>query len=561
MKILYKIAGAVLVLFIILCAIIILITKTNRNQRELLLQTSAAQLRKSFSVLSSVSSSRYEMAVLDYTQWNDMCDFIESHDVEWADGNLKTMLSTYKVNSVWVIDTTGHVIYKAKDHAFIYPEAFSVSEKMLDTLKKSHTIRTSILKANTIVEVFGASVTTSEDTSRIGRAKGFLFCAKVWDKNYVSQIEDALGSKISVESEMQNFLVDNDSLVAFSEINDFSGNRIAYIKVRQAANYISLNQHLSRSVMVVIIISIVAIFVLVVYSLISLVGKPIFYIESALKGSNEKLEKLKQCDDEYAHVANLIEKSEQIKQELIIAKEKAEDANKLKTVFLQNMSHEFRTPLNAIIGFSQLIEESYNNPEELKFYSSCIYQSGSELLRFANQVLDASRLDSGKMPVLIERFKMKDLENDITSFYNNLNKYLIKPDVRLNLKCTCDPDTVIVTDKTKLTHILNNLIHNALKFTRQGEVEVGCFCSGDSSYRFYVADTGIGIAEEKIPYIFEKFSQIENGLSRSYSGSGLGLSIVKSFVDLLGGTIEVASIMGKGSTFTITIPDKADQMV
>ncbi|HPT11134.1 MAG TPA: ATP-binding protein, partial [Bacteroidales bacterium] len=535
MKILYKIAGAVLVLFIILCAIIILITKTNKNQRELLLQTSAGQLRKSFTELSSVSSSRYEMAVRDYTQWSEMCDFIKSHDMAWADGNLKTMLSTYKVNSVCVMDTTGNIIYKVNDKTFIYPEAISVSEKMLDTLRESHTIKTAIIKNNTIVEIFGASVTTSEDTSRSGPAKGFMFCAKVWDKHFISQVEEALGSKISVESEMQNSFVDKDSLVAYSELKDFRGEKIAYIKVRQAANYIALNQQLSRSVTIVIIISVVAILILVIYSLISLVGKPIFYIESALKGSQEKLEKLKQCDDEYVHVAGLIEKSEQIKQELIIAKEKAEEANKLKTVFLQNMSHEFRTPLNAIIGFSQLIEESYNNLGELKFYSSCIYQSGSELLRFANQILDASRLDSGKMPVLLEKFKIRDLENEITSFYNNLNKYLIKPNVRLSLKFKCDPNTVIVTDKTKLIHILNNLVHNALKFTLQGEVEVGCSCSGDNSYTFYVSDTGIGIADEKIPCIFEKFSQIEDGLSRSYSGSGLGLSIVKSFIELLGG--------------------------
>jgi signal transduction histidine kinase len=559
MKILYKIAGAVFVLFIILCAITILITKANNNQRKLLLQTSAGQLQKSYSVLSSVISSRYEMAVLDYTQWNDMCDFIATHNNAWADENLRTMLSTYKVNSIWVADTDGKIIYRAQDKNLIDPEALSVSMGMLDDLNRSHTARTCILKNNTVVEIFGAAVTTSEDTSRVGPAHGYLFCSKIWDKHYLSQIEGAIGSNISIVKEVHDSFIENDSLVAYNEIKDYNGQRIAYIKLCQPASYIDLNRHLSRSVLILIIISALAILTLVIYSLISLVGRPIIYIEAALNGNEEKLEKLRLCDDEYTHVAELIEKSELIKHELTISKEKAEEANKLKTVFLQNMSHEFRTPLNAIIGFSQLIEESYNNLEELKFYSSCIYQSGSELLRFANQVLDASRLDSGKMPVLLEQFTLREIENELVSFYNNLNKYLIKPNVGLSLKCNCSPDKIMVTDKTKLIHILNNLVHNALKFTQDGEVEVGCSCSADNIYTFYVSDTGIGIDDEKIPFIFEKFSQIEGGLSRTYSGSGLGLSIVKSFIELLDGTIEVASVKGKGSRFTITIPDKSDQ--
>jgi signal transduction histidine kinase len=558
MKILYKIAGAVFILFIILCAITVLITKANNNQRNLLLRTSAAQLQKSFSVLSSVSSSRYEMAVMDYTQWDYMSDFMKSKDKTWADENLKIMLSTYKVNAVWVIDTCGNIIYKAANNMAVFPDVISSSLTMLNDLNKSHTIRNSILKNNTIFEIFGASVTTSDDTSRIGKAHGYLFCSKVWDKHYLSDIEDAIGSKVSIVREMHDSFIENDSLIAYNEVKDNSGQRIAYIKISQPASYIDLNSHLSRSVLILIIISALAILALVIYSLISLVGRPIIYIEAALKGSSEKLERLKLCDDEYAHVAELIEKSEQIKHELLIEKEKAEEANKLKTVFLQNMSHEFRTPLNAIIGFSQLIEESYNNLEELKFYSSCIYQSGSELLRFANQVLDASRLDSGKMPVHYEKFSIKDIEAEVTSFYNNLNKYLIKPNVSLSLKCKCIIDTQIVTDKTKLIHKLNNLVHNALKFTQQGEVEVGCSTYDGNMFTFYVSDTGIGIENEKIPFIFEKFSQIEGGLSRSYSGSGLGLSIVKSFVDLLDGTIKVSSIKGEGSTFIITIPCKTE---
>jgi signal transduction histidine kinase len=555
MKILFKISVAILVLLLISGASVLLITRTNSSQKELFLKTSSRQLQKSFSIITSLSSLKHELPAKDYSAWNEMCAFIRTHDKAWADDNIATMLTSYKINAVWIIDTCNETIYEKKDQPFVFPEVIAESHNLIPDLKTKHILKTYLLINNTLIELFGATITNTEDSVRRKRPQGYLFVTKVWDKNYISQFEQITASKISIVGKSDSSAISNDSIVVYNKISNSLGGSIGYFRISQPAEYIRSNHRLSNSILIILVITTLLIMAVVIYSLISWLGKPLYYIEAILKGNKEKIKKLKKAGHEYVQIADLMEKSENLKVELAIAKDTAEESNKLKTTFLQNMTHEFRTPLNAIIGFSQLIEESYGNREELKFYSSCIYHSGNELLRFANEILDVSRLESGKMPVHLEEFSLTDVLSMTESYFINLNKNLNKPDVKFLVNNTCDPDRTIVTDKKKLIHILNNLVHNALKFTQSGLIEIGCTATDDNSVTFNVSDTGIGIDEEKIPSIFEKFHQIDNSMSRNYSGSGLGLSIVKSYLELIGGTIHVSSLLGKGSNFSFTIPD------
>ena len=237
--------------------------------------------------------------------------------------------------------------------------------------------------------------------------------------------------------------------------------------------------------------------------------------------------------------------------ELISAKEKAEESDRLKTAFLHNVSHEIRTPMNAIIGFSTLLNDPDLHDEDRRQYIDIIFQSGSQLLSIINDIVDIANVESGQAKVNLAEFNLNAaLKNLIEQFriIGRLNN------ISINLTTAfSDEDSFIVTDNTKLVQILSNLINNAVKFTKDGQVDISYGLSG-KFLEFRVKDTGIGIAEEYHSRIFDRFYQVDNAISRQFSGTGLGLSICKGYVELLGGSIGVESAPGQGTAFTFKIP-------
>lgn len=244
-----------------------------------------------------------------------------------------------------------------------------------------------------------------------------------------------------------------------------------------------------------------------------------------------------------------------LKKELISSKEKAEEHDRLKTAFLQNISHEIRTPLNGILGFSQLLQDEDNSPEDIKEYTNVIIKSGNRLLELVNNILDISKIETGQLEIQKSTFSLKTVFYELAAFFEYEAKsrrlQLIFPSMSHN------EDYLIHTDYNRFFQIFMNLIKNALKFTPQGSVKFG-FQVNDDEYLFYVSDTGIGIPKEMEDKIFERFVQVESSKTINYQGAGLGLSICKGLVELLGGRIWYDSALGIGTTFYFTIPkDKA----
>ncbi len=239
--------------------------------------------------------------------------------------------------------------------------------------------------------------------------------------------------------------------------------------------------------------------------------------------------------------------------DIIAAKEKAEESDRLKTAFLHNVSHEIRTPMNAIIGFSALLNEPDITDDERRQFIDIIFNSGSQLLSIINDIVDIANIESGQV-----KFNMREMNLNVT--LRNLGEQFSykEQDEGLSIKLTTglsDEESVIVTDSTKLIQVLSNLISNAIKFTKEGHIDFG-YQLKNGSLEFFVRDTGIGIPQEHHDRIFERFFQVDNVVSRKFGGTGLGLSICKAYVEILGGKIWLHSRPGEGTVFYFTIPYK-----
>jgi PAS domain S-box-containing protein len=252
-----------------------------------------------------------------------------------------------------------------------------------------------------------------------------------------------------------------------------------------------------------------------------------------------------------------ISDQKKIEQELIKAKETAEESDRLKTSFLQNMSHEIRTPMNAIMGFAELLNKNFDNKAKLEKFTKIINQRCSDLLDIINDILDISKIESGQLPINIEECDLNILFNDLSQFFKEYQDRNGKQHIKLELNSNRDSSkNIILTDKIKLKQIFINLITNAFKFTDEGIIKGGCEIDDNNNIRFFVSDTGIGIPDNKKEAIFERFLQLDQNTNRNIGGTGLGLSIVKGLVNLLGGEIFLESKPGKGSTFNFTMPYK-----
>lgn len=239
--------------------------------------------------------------------------------------------------------------------------------------------------------------------------------------------------------------------------------------------------------------------------------------------------------------------------ELRTAKEKAEESDRLKTEFFHNMSHEVRTPLNGILGFTSFLEDSEISHEQRNKYIKIIKESGDQLLRIIEDILEISQLGTKQVKVKEDIVCLNDLLSqtfavfELKAIQNNIA-------ISFNKKYSKDASTIL-SDANKLNRIVNNLLENALKFTQEGSIDFG-FEIKDNEVEIYVQDTGIGINDDKIESIFDRFSQEEKELSRKVGGLGLGLSIAKENTILLGGKIRVESKKHKGSVFYVTLPYK-----
>ena len=273
----------------------------------------------------------------------------------------------------------------------------------------------------------------------------------------------------------------------------------------------------------------------------SVSGKPVFDEQGAFMG--------------YRGTGRNITPEMEAKRALEASKEQAELANRAKSEFLANVSHELRTPLNAIIGFSEILKGQAFGPlgsERYKDYASDIFDSGQHLLALINDILDLSKIESGVEELYEENFEITGM---VKSLVTLMGPHAQKGQVNLNLEPQAELP-MLRADKRKLKQILVNLLSNAIKFTRPGgTVSLLARHEPGSGFVFQIVDTGIGMARDDIPTALSKFLQVDGDLNRKYEGTGLGLPLSVSLTELHGGTLELESEPGQGTTVTVRLPE------
>ncbi len=299
--------------------------------------------------------------------------------------------------------------------------------------------------------------------------------------------------------------------------------------------------------------------------IISLLTIPIFFIDKLIGFIGfDSVKKQREWDFEYIALLRLAAEiisgalyRRNFETELIKAKELSEKANTAKSEFIANMSHEIRSPMNAILGFSEILLNMVKSPQEKNFLCN-ILLSGKTLLSLINDILDLSKIESGRIELFKEQINLANLIKEIEQIFSYQAN---AKNINIKTVITFDPNNNFIIDEVRLRQVLFNLIGNAVKFTDSGEIIIFCnyipnFANSNlGTLILKVSDTGIGISEEHFETIFESFRQVTGGETKKYGGTGLGLTISKRLINLMGGEITVESVVNKGSTFTVALMD------
>jgi signal transduction histidine kinase/ActR/RegA family two-component response regulator len=545
-----------LLLIISICSLFLLLFLSlylyTVQQEEDVFKANSDQYQTEIDRLFDFNSKTQIVTINDLTYWDALVNFTKTKDTLWYKSHIANEFPTYEVDYIGVygldkklITHTAKPIFKTKDF---------IPKQAMMHLYKNKFSRFYMQVPEGVVEVFGGTIHGSNDPKKIKtKPSGYMFTARILSQKYLKNLEDICSSKIE--------------LLDKNKIADTIGNKkVSVIKQLQNTDNIveakllferpsHLNFEKTKELLLIIVIATLISLIAAIHYSRKWVYKPLKLVTNILESDREiSIYELKNEPGEFGYIGNLFEDHRNNRYQLEKSKQKAEESDRLKSTFLANLSHEIRTPMNAIIGFSDLLLDENLSEEFRKKYLKIINSSGKNLVSIIEDLIEMSKIDAKQ---IVPKFKGLNIEKCVNELYNTL-KVTIPDDKNImfyQLESNSKLEYDVLTDEVKLKQVIVNLLANAIKFTEKGHIAFGYnICPNKKFLEFRVEDTGVGIGKKDLEVIFDRFRRIEDDYSISLSGLGLGLSISKAYVEMLGGEISVESIIGGGSIFKFTIP-------
>jgi hypothetical protein len=528
------------------------------KQERLMSDASEVQFSNEVNSLVKMKTATLNQVVYDYTYWDDFVENIDSNDSVWYENNITSILKSFRLDYVSVYDTSYNLVHEASANGFAFHGL--ISKEALVKVKDARFFDFFQVTPDGVVQISSATIHPDTDPSHTHtKPSGYLILAKSWDKRFLDELSMLSSSDIVFSSHSDNVAKNIDFTdSAIQPLSGWNGKNVGHFVFIRTSNSLKLFHDLKGSMLLVLLLALLVTGFILSFAFRRWVVKPLKLVTTILETSDTaQITQLQQSPGEFRDIGDLFGNFFRQKDELKIAKEKAEESDKLKSAFLTNISHEIRTPMNGILGFAELLRTPGITGIEQLEYLEIIEISCDRMLNIINDIVDISKIEAGLISV-------NNFESDI----NHQTDYILtffKPEAEskgLSISCKnglLSNQAIIDTDHEKIYAILTNLVKNAIKFTDRGSIEFGYVLTGATTaaaneLQFYVQDTGIGIPADRQHAIFDRFIQADIADTRAFQGAGLGLSISNAYAKMLGGKIWVESEEGKGSTFYFTLP-------
>lgn len=518
-------------------------------QEKQVYNASRLQFSNEIESLLDLNSEAMRLAANDFTRSDELVDFTQTRSTKWYNEHIIGAINSFKVDYICVYDTAFNIISETSSLK-ILSRRFIPRNAVVELEKKRYS-NFFLITTEGLVEVSAASIhPTFDRLHNKTKPSGYMFLVRLWDQSFKTKLSRITSSKVEFRQPTDPKSEMSHSIVSISKnLTDFSNKTVAHIEFSRPFN---LNFKSSKSLLLITVIAFVLGMIVYIVFARLWIYRPLDQITRILESENPNtIKKLQLSPGEFRYIGLLFEDYFKQRQNLEQAKQKAEESDKLKSAFLSNIAHEIRTPMHGILGFADLLKTASLSGEQMQEYITIIEKSSARMLNTITDLIDISKIESGQIEITLSPV---DLSHKMDMIYAIFKTEADKKGIQLLVNAEAQMAGVTIqTDREKLDAIFSQILKNALKYTRKGSVEFGYTRKG-RDIEFFVKDTGIGIEPDKLLSVFERFTQADNSLSKTYEGAGLGLSITKAYVEMLGGTIWVESEPGKGSVFYFTLP-------
>ncbi|PKP52522.1 MAG: hypothetical protein CVT92_08515 [Bacteroidetes bacterium HGW-Bacteroidetes-1] len=528
--------------------------KFGLKRERLLIDYNVSELKQITNAIADDQELKVFQIIYDYTYWDEFIDFVKNPDKQWADDNLGSILSSFSIQAVYVLNIEKDIVYTSFEDQYNELGSIEFDIEVFDHLNTHHFINYYVSTPFGFAMIQGATLHPTKDPGRLTEPQAYFFIIKILDSALLKSMEKISGCRVSVYNTKPTFTIQTitDLINSIHVLESWNKEEVGFLVFTKELDFLQLYRKMSLQMQGLFLFSIIAILVTFVLLLSRLVNKPLRLISEIVKNEDlTKVSKLKKSSAEFEYVGNMIEQFVEQKKDLEHAMHLAQASDKIKTEFLNNISHEVRTPLNGIIGAASLLSFDDISEESHREIISVLNLSTKRLLRTITQYMDISLLSSDNMPVYETPIEIFDFLRPLISEYQEECQ-------QKNLEWVIDfpveyHEILFTVDKSLLDKVLSHLLDNAVMFTEKGSVTFR-FKIREEEIAFFIEDTGVGIDQEVKPRIFKVFSQEDASSLRRHEGSGLGLAICFKIIQLMGGRISFESEKGVGSNFYFTIP-------